>query len=69
MEIKLNGKAHTISQAPLPLLQFLREEGLDPELPGVAVAINFSVIPRSEWPEVVVQEGDAIELITARQGG
>jgi thiamine biosynthesis protein ThiS len=36
---------------------------------GIAVAINFSVISRSTWAETVVNEGDAIEVIGALQGG
>jgi sulfur carrier protein len=36
---------------------------------GVAVALNQEVLPRRRWAETPVRAGDAIELLTAVQGG
>ncbi len=36
---------------------------------GVAVAINSSVLRRSEWATTVVQPGDSVEIVTAVAGG
>ena len=36
---------------------------------GVAVAVNYRVIPRSQWQEFVLHDGDALEIIRATQGG
>ena len=36
---------------------------------GVAVALNQEVLPRRRWAETTVRAGDAIELLTAVQGG
>mgnify|MGYP004688565659 CR=1 FL=1 len=36
---------------------------------GVAVAVNGEVMPRSTWAAVPLAEGDAIEVLTAAQGG
>jgi thiamine biosynthesis protein ThiS len=36
---------------------------------GIAVAVNNEVVPRSQWAGTVLQEGDAVEVITAMQGG
>ncbi|MEV6343392.1 sulfur carrier protein ThiS [Actinoplanes sp. NPDC051851] len=36
---------------------------------GVAVAVNGTVVPRSTWAEVSLADGDAIEVLTAAQGG
>ena len=36
---------------------------------GVAVAVNGEVVPRSTWPDTVVRDGDAVEVVTAVQGG
>ncbi|MEM7036712.1 MAG: sulfur carrier protein ThiS [Bacteroidota bacterium] len=42
---------------------------IDSELSGIAVAINWSVVPRSQWTDTTLKAGDEVELITARQGG
>ncbi|GAA0515328.1 thiamine biosynthesis protein ThiS [Paractinoplanes deccanensis] len=36
---------------------------------GVAVAVNGEVVPRSAWAAVPLAEGDAVEVLTAAQGG
>ncbi len=51
------------------LIELLAEQGVDPSQPGIAVALNDAVIPRSSWPDQPVVPGDRIEVITAMQGG
>ena len=36
---------------------------------GIAVAINSEIVRRPEWQERELNEGDVVELVTARQGG
>jgi sulfur carrier protein len=36
---------------------------------GVAVAVNGTVVPRSVWATVPLADGDAVEVLTAAQGG
>ncbi len=36
---------------------------------GIAVAVNSEVVPRSQWAVTVLRDGDAVEVITAMQGG
>jgi sulfur carrier protein len=36
---------------------------------GCAVAVNDTVVPRSDWPARAVEPGDRIEVLTAVQGG
>ena len=36
---------------------------------GVAVAVNGTVVPRSAWAAVPLADGDAVEVLTAAQGG
>ena len=69
MEIKLNGTPILLEQDTLSLEQLLQANGLDPQQPGIAVAVNQEVIPRSSWADLKVKTGDEIEVITARQGG
>ncbi|WP_285028970.1 sulfur carrier protein ThiS [Mycolicibacterium sp. lyk4-40-TYG-92] len=35
---------------------------------GIAVAVDWTVLPRSEWDDVLA-EGAKIEIVTAVQGG
>ena len=35
---------------------------------GIAVALNWSVLPRSEW-DTVLSDGSKVEVVTAVQGG
>jgi sulfur carrier protein len=51
------------------LVDLLRQMGLDPERPGMAVAVNLDIVRRPEWPNTVLREGDEVEVITATQGG
>ncbi|MGN6404000.1 sulfur carrier protein ThiS [Sinomonas sp.] len=36
---------------------------------GVAVALNSEVVPRIRWASTPLAAGDAVELVTAMQGG
>jgi sulfur carrier protein len=36
---------------------------------GVAVAVNGEVVPRSTWETSRLADGDAVEVLTATQGG
>ncbi len=40
-----------------------------PIAPGVAVAVNSEVVPKSRWSETVLKSGDRIEIVGASQGG
>ncbi|WGX95631.1 sulfur carrier protein ThiS [Nocardioides sp. L-11A] len=41
----------------------------DPRPHGVAVAVNEEVVPRGDWPERRLADGDVVEVVTAVQGG
>ena len=36
---------------------------------NIAIAVDFSVIPRSDWNKTVLQDGNKIIIIKAVQGG
>lgn len=36
---------------------------------GIAVAVNNTVIPKSDWEKFSIQENDQITVIRATQGG
>ena len=66
MEIILNGQAKQIAVI-YTVGQLVSE--LFPSGKGIAVAINQSVVPKSEWPTRQLSPNDQITLITATQGG
>jgi sulfur carrier protein len=35
----------------------------------LAIAVNRGVVPRTRWSDVELRDGDAIEIISPRQGG
>ncbi|MCS7152726.1 MAG: sulfur carrier protein ThiS [Bacteroidia bacterium] len=68
MRVQLNGES--VSLAPgTDIESLLKQLQIDPQQVGIAVAINRRVIPRSQWRETIILEGDQIELVYARQGG
>ncbi|HEY7875846.1 MAG TPA: sulfur carrier protein ThiS [Actinomycetota bacterium] len=36
---------------------------------GIAVALNGEIVPRSEWSEVTIEDGDRLEVLSAIGGG
>jgi sulfur carrier protein len=47
----------------------VREAGVDHEGRGVAVAVDGEVVPRGEWSETALREGQQVEVLHAVQGG
>ena len=69
VDIHLNGEVRSIPPR-YPLVDLLRDMEHDPDdATGIAVAINDSVIRRTDWTDVTLAEDDAVEVITAQQGG
>lgn len=69
LRVIVNGEPCAV-QAGESLAGVLRLHHVDPDAArGVAVAVNEEVVPRRQWAEVAVGEGDTIEIVTAKQGG
>lgn len=68
MELKINNQTKQFATESLTVQALL-----DLEIPikqnGIAVAINNSVIPKSNWNSHAIQETDDILIISATQGG
>lgn len=67
MEIILNGQAKQIA-ATYTVSQLVSELFATSDK-GIAIAINQSVVPKSDWPTRRLSPNDKITLITATQGG
>jgi len=65
MRVTINGEAREIAARSVDAL--LGE--LDYEGTHFAIAVNFDVVPKSQWSETQLRSGDEIEIITPRQGG
>ena len=66
MEIRLNGKRREVTEG-ITVRRLLDELGLHPL--RVAVQRNLDIIKRDRYDEVVLQPGDAIEILTFMAGG
>ncbi|WP_419246422.1 MULTISPECIES: sulfur carrier protein ThiS [Serratia] len=66
MKIRLNDQPLELAQ-PLSVSALL--EQLERHQPGTALAINQIIIPRTDWANHLVQDGDDILLFQAIAGG
>lgn len=65
MEVIINGRP-TDTQAR-NLAELIASQGINTL--GIAVALGSRVVPRDQWENTPLQEGDVITLIRATQGG
>ena len=66
MHITLNGEPFELEQ-PLSLVALL--EKLDLDARRVAIEHNLTIIRRHRFPEVIVGEGDRVEIVNFVGGG
>ena len=66
MKITINGQPKDF-EAPLNLYDVLEQE----EVIGmmIAVARNQTVVPKGDWAQVFLEDGDEIEILAPMQGG
>ena len=65
MRVIINGEQREIAASRVDaLLSELEYEGTH-----FAIALNYDVLPRSQWAQTQLKNGDQIEIITPRQGG
>ncbi|HSD15157.1 MAG TPA: sulfur carrier protein ThiS [Flavobacterium sp.] len=68
MELKINNQhkqfeSNSLSAQALLDLEFPNKQN------GIALAVNNTVIPRTNWSNTILNETDDILIITATQGG
>ncbi|MCX4551613.1 sulfur carrier protein ThiS [Streptomyces sp. NBC_01387] len=66
MNVSVNGAVRPV--APGTTLDLL-VAGLTGAPSGVAAAVNETVVPRGQWPDTTLGDGDRVEILTAVQGG
>lgn len=66
MTITLNDKEYEVSEGT-NLEAFI--QSLDIKLHGIAIAINYEVIPKNKWDETILSDKMELMLIQAVSGG
>lgn len=66
MQITLNGEQFELDQ-PVSVADLLTK--LDIDARRVAVEHNLAILKRQRFPEVVVREGDTVEIVNFVGGG
>lgn len=66
MNIQLNGEPRALP-ATLSVLALLEAENLADR--RVAVEVNGQIVPRSRHPELLLSDGDVVEIVHALGGG
>ena len=68
MTIWLNGEPRELPAGAL-LTEAVEAAGAPPDSRGIAVAVDGEVVPRGQWDETHLTDGQHIEVVHAVQGG
>lgn len=68
LSLTINGEERVLELDP-PTVEILLAALDIPSKKGVAVAVEDRVVPRSQWANTPVLDGEHIEIIRATQGG
>lgn len=63
--VKINGELLNI--AGKTMADYLAEAGYDPK--RIAVERNGDIVPKSQYDEMILQDGDSIEVVSFVGGG
>ena len=66
MQLIVNGDIHQIA-GPLSLAELVKQFGLEPR--KVAIERNLEIVPRSTYADIVLGEGDRLEIVNFVGGG
>ncbi len=66
MQIQLNGHPHQL-ESGCTLSQLIQDEGLAEK--RLAAEVNQEIITKSEHPDLILKEGDIVEIVHAIGGG
>ncbi len=68
MNVRVNGAEQSVDPGTT-LADLVEATRGDASGKGTAAAVNGEVVTRAEWPTTPLSDGDAIEVLTASQGG
>jgi sulfur carrier protein len=70
MKVQINGEPRTFpddAATPFTLKALVESLGMKPD--RVAVELNREIAPRERWPEIIVKDGDRLEIVHFVGGG
>jgi sulfur carrier protein len=65
--LRINGVEEEV--AARTLAELLTARAIDPKARFLAIAVNGSVVRRSEWPSIPLSPGDNVEIVRPFSGG
>jgi sulfur carrier protein len=65
MKLTVNGKPE--ETAPCSLLEYIYQKGMSPD--GIVVELNYKIVKKADFPNIQLQEGDSLELLSFVGGG
>ncbi|HKN34069.1 MAG TPA: sulfur carrier protein ThiS [Terriglobales bacterium] len=66
MKLQINGEEKSI-ECPLTLVALIEQMGMKPD--RVAIELNREIVPRDQWPQINLSEGDRLEIVHFVGGG
>jgi sulfur carrier protein len=66
-QVSVNGEPRRLVAASLE--RAMIELGYRLDTVGIALALNGRIVHREQWPSVVINDGDALDVVGAVQGG
>ncbi|GLT16147.1 sulfur carrier protein ThiS [Vibrio algivorus] len=67
MQVTVNQQVHFLEKNQYNLIQLLSRLSLNQQ--GIAIAINQDVIPKAQWTETILNDGDDVSVFTMIAGG
>ncbi|TVO33877.1 sulfur carrier protein ThiS [Vibrio algivorus] len=67
MQVTVNQQVHFLEKNQYNLIQLLSRLSLNQQ--GIAIAINQDVIPKTQWTETILNDGDDVSVFTMIAGG
>ena len=68
MRVSLNGEPVEL-EAGATVADAVAATGIDGDARGLAVAVAGEVVPRGDWAQHELGDGDSVEVVHAVQGG
>jgi len=67
MNITVNNKTQLVAEDSTNLTSLIKQLKINDT--GIAIAINLTVVSKSDWHKTILKENDNITIIKATQGG
>jgi sulfur carrier protein len=67
MQVRVNGKLHSVDAAPTSLQGLLETMGYEPK--SIAVAVDGHFVPRHQYTSYILKDAQDLEVVSPMQGG